>query len=120
MEKNVELFDDEEIITLYDEEDNPVDFAEVACVEYEGKFYAILQPIDEVEGMEEDEVIICLLEEQDDETELITPVTDEELGEKIFNEYLKAVADEEYSEDDCDCDDDCGHEGCGCGSKDKK
>jgi len=112
--ENVELFDDEEIITLYDEDDNPVDFAEVACVEYEGKFYAILQPIDEVEGMEEDEVIICLLEEQDDETELITPVTDEELGEKIFGEYLKAVADEECCDGECD-DDKCGEQGCGCG-----
>lgn len=103
---NVELFEDEEIITLQDENGNDVDFAEVACVEYEGKFYALLQPVDDVEGMEEDEVIICLLEPQDDETEIITPVMDDELAEKVFEEYLKAVADEECGCDDqeCDCD----------------
>lgn len=110
--ENVEFFDDEEIITLYDEDDNPVDFAEVACVEYEGNFYALLQPVEPVEGMEEDEVIICLLEQQEDGTENVIPITDEELGEKVFNEYLKAVADEECDDEKCgSC--------CGCGAKEE-
>ena len=126
---NVEFFDDEEIITLYDENDTPVDFVEVACVEYENEFYALLEPVEPVEGLGEGEVIICKLEEQDDETELVTPVMDEELLDKIFNEYLKAAADADSEcgcGDDCDCGDDCGcgddchcEDNCGC-EKDNK
>ena len=42
----VQIIDDEEIITLFDEDDNPMDFYEVAVVEYEGELYALLQPAD--------------------------------------------------------------------------
>ncbi len=122
-EKKVEFIEEEEIITLYDENDNPVDFYEIAVVEYEEEFYVLLQPAEDVEGIEDDEVIICKMEEQDDETDLITPVNDEELLEKVFNEYLKAISEEGCGcgcgHDHCDCDGecDCEHEeGCDCDS----
>ena len=114
---NVEIFEDEEVITLEDENGNEVDFAEVACVELDGRFYVLLQPIDDVEGIEEDEVIICLVEPQDDETEMITPITDEALCERVFDEYLKAAAD-----DTCTCEDCTGGDkdsGCDCGCQGK-
>jgi len=121
--ETVELFEDEHIVTLTDEEGNSVEFAEVAAIEYEGKFYVLLQPIEDVEDFEEDEVIVCLVEPGDEEdTEIITAVEDEELAEKVFEEYLKAVADELG---DCTCDD-CGSKddsdcACGCqGKADKK
>jgi len=116
----VELFDDEQIVTLTDEEGNSVDFAEVACIEYEGNFYVLLQPVDDVEDFEEDEVIVCLVEKgESEDTEVITAVEDEELAEKVFDEYLKAVADELG---DCPCVD-CGRdddEKCECGCNGKK
>ena len=57
-DEKVQLFDDEEIITLFDEDDNPMDLYEVAVVEYEGELYALLQPAEEIEGIAEDEVLI--------------------------------------------------------------
>ena len=124
--ENCEIFDEEDIITLQDEHGNPIKFIEVACVEYEEEFYVLLSPAEEVEGIGEDEVIICKLEDQDDETQLIVPVEDEELMQKVFDEYLR-TADECGCgcdcDDDCDCDDcDCehDHEGhCCCGCEDK-
>lgn len=129
-EKKVEFIDDDEIITLYDENDNPVDFYEIAVVEYEDNFYALLQPAEEVEGIEEDEAIICKIDEQqDDDTDLLTPVNDEELLDKIFNEYLKAVAEEDECcchDENCDCEhhhehheheSDCCKHGDGCNCK---
>ncbi|MCL2556582.1 MAG: DUF1292 domain-containing protein [Firmicutes bacterium] len=117
--ETVELFEDEQIVTLTDEEGNSVDFAEVAGIEYEDKLYVLLQPVDEVEDFEEDEVIVCLVEKGEEEgAEIITAVEDEELAEKVFEEYLKAVADELG---DCPCDD-CGKEddeNCMCGCNDK-
>jgi len=106
-EKKVQIIEEEEIITLYDENDNPVDFYEVAVVEYEDEFYALLQPAEDVEGIADDEVIICKLEEQDDDTDLILPVNDEELLEKIFNEYLKEISEEGCG---CGCGEHCHHE----------
>lgn len=110
-EENVELIDDE-VITLYDDNNNPVDFHEVAVVEYQGEFYALLQPVEPMEGLEEDDGIIFKVVQTDDDTDTFEPVMDEELLDAVFNEYLKAEA--EFCDDcDCGCDDDgCDCEGC--------
>lgn len=118
-EQDVELIDDE-VITLYDDNNNPVDFYEVACVEYRGDFYALMQPVEPMEGLEDDEAIIFKVVQKDDETDEFEPVTDENVLEAVFNEYLKAAA--EAADDcgcgcDCECDEDgcdCRHDDCGC------
>lgn len=121
--ENCEIFDEEDIITLQDEEGNPIKFVEVACVEYENEFYVLLSPAEEVEGIGEDEVIICKLEDQDDETQLIVPLEDEELMQKVFDEYLRTAEEcgcDCGCEDDCDCEHDHEHGHCGCGCEDHK
>ena len=117
--ENVEIMEDDEIVTLYDDNNEPVDFYEVACVEYKDDYYALLEPVEEMEGLEDGDVLIFKLEEQEDGTDLFMPVEDETLLNEVFDEYLKAVADHEY---DCgceDCDGECDCEGehhdCDCG-----
>ena len=117
-EENVELID-EEVITLYDDKNNPVDFNEVAVVEYQGDFYALLQPVEPMEGLGEDEAIIFKVVQKDEETDEFEPVTDESVLDAVFNEYLKAEAEFADGCDCCDCDD-CHHEhhdhgDCDCG-----
>ncbi|MCH5154181.1 MAG: DUF1292 domain-containing protein [Clostridiales bacterium] len=107
-DENVELIE-EEVITLYDDKNNPVDFNEVAVVEYEGDFYALLQPVEPMEGLDEDEAIIFKIVQKDDETDEFEPVTDEAVLEAVFNEYLKAEAEFEDGCDCCDCEDGCCH-----------
>ena len=63
-DENVELID-EEVITLYDDDNNPVDFNEEAVVEYEGDFYALLTPVKPMEGLAEDEALIFKIIEED-------------------------------------------------------
>lgn len=109
-EKNVELIDDE-TITLYDDDGKPVKFCEVACVEYQGEFYAFLQPVEKMEGVEEDDAFIFKVREEDEETDVFEPVTDDSIREAVFNEYLNAVAEAEAG-CDCDCDCDCDHDCC--------
>ncbi|HEY8423913.1 MAG TPA: DUF1292 domain-containing protein [Clostridia bacterium] len=107
-EFKVELMpeDNAEIITLYDEEDNEIPFYQIACVEHNDEFYAMLQPAAEVEGIGEDEVIVLkMLEAQDDEDDLFEPVTDEKLLDEIYEAYIKAV-EEEYEEEDEDYEED--------------
>ena len=46
--------DNEDPITLYDENDKPVRFDQVAIIPMDEKLYAILKPIDEMEGVADD------------------------------------------------------------------
>ncbi|HEY8389833.1 MAG TPA: DUF1292 domain-containing protein [Clostridia bacterium] len=93
--------DSGEIITLYDEEENEVPFYQIACIEHNNDFYAMLQPVEEVEGIEEDEVIVLkMLEAKDEEDDIFEPVTDEELLDKIYEAYIKAVEEENNKEEE--------------------
>ena len=126
---DVELIDDDEVITLFDDDNNPVKFYEVACIEYQGEFYALMQPVEPMEGLGEDEALIFKVREEDEDNDVFEPETDEAVLDAVFNEYLNAMADAEC-ECDCDeCGDGCGcdHEhhhdhdcGCGCGHKHEK
>ncbi len=136
--QDVELLDEDEIITLYDDDNKPVKFYEVACVEYQGEFYALMQPVEPMEGLGEDEALIFKVREEDEDNDVFEPVTDERVLDAVFDEYLKAAAEAADEcgcgcgcEHDCDCDcdgDDCDcgdrHHGgdgeCGCGCEHKK
>ncbi|MDR0426620.1 MAG: DUF1292 domain-containing protein [Clostridiales bacterium] len=113
--ENVELIGEDEVVTLYDDDNNPVDFYEVAVVEYEEEFYALLEPVNPMEGIDEDEVIIFKLIEQEDGTDLFQPVESEEVLNAVFDEYLRTAADEHGHDCGCGCDE-CG-EGCAAGGE---
>ena len=70
--------DNEEPITLYDESDKPVKFDQVAIIPLDEKLYAILKPIDEMEGVADDEAIVFA-------------VTDEPVAIRVFDEYYKLL-----------------------------
>ncbi len=115
-EKDVELIDDDEVIMLFDDEGKPVNFYEVACIEYKDEFYALMQPVEPLEGMDEDEALIFKVREEDEENDVFEPVTDESILDAVFNEYLNAVAEAEGH--DCD---ECKHNvdnKCACDEKD--
>jgi len=97
--ENVEIFDKNSILTLITDE-GEVDFFEIAAVDYEGKFYALLQPVEPVDGLDEDEVLIFERQEGDGgpETDMFSLVADEKLLEKVFEEYIRKFADEETEE----------------------
>ncbi len=105
-EKDVELIDEDEVITLFDDDGKPVKFYEVACIEYKGEFYALMQPVEPMEGLGEDEALIFKVREEDEENDVFEPVTDEAVLDAVFNEYLNALAeaeDAECDDEDCEC-----------------
>ena len=94
-----------EIIELLDEDGKSVRFEHLMTVEYEGDPYVLLVPIDEVEDLDEDEVIILRIETGADDEDAYVGIEDEELLEKIFERYLEiAEADEEALEEEEDKD----------------
>ena len=86
----------ENIVELVDESGKPVKFEHLMTVDYEDALYALLAPIDTVEGIEDDEVVILKIEDgETEEDEVYVGVEDEELLEKIFERYLELAEAEE-------------------------
>lgn len=91
--------DNEDPITLYDENDKAVRFDQVAIIPYKEKLYAILKPIDEMEGVNDDEAIVFLVEEDDDGDAELTIETDESTAIKVFDEYYKLLDEAQAKEE---------------------
>lgn len=103
---------EEDLITLLDEDNNEINFLHTATVEYEGAMYVFLQPAEDMEDIEEDEVVVFKVEKDEKGEDLFVPIEDEELLSKVYEEFTKLI--EEYDEGDCGCG--CG-DGCDCGGE---
>lgn len=78
-------------VVLYDENDKAVRFDQVAIIPFEEKLFAILKPIDEMEGVADDEAIVFRIpEEPEGDAELVVE-TDEALAMRVFDEYYKLL-----------------------------
>jgi len=87
----VEIIEDnEEVITLTSADGEEVDFEEIAGICLNDKFYAILQPIELIEGMEEDEALVFEVTETEngDKFDL---VLDDDVIDAVFEEYNKLL-----------------------------
>lgn len=88
-----ELLQEEEssIITFVDENGEEVTFEYMDCIEYEGKEYLALLPVDEEENSE---VVILEIEPVDEENENYLSVEDEETLQAvytIFKDHYKDI-----------------------------
>ena len=90
------------VIELIDESGNTVKFDLVMTFDYEGKRYAALLPIDNVENVEDDEVV--LLEVVKDKSgENFVSIDNPVLLDEVFNEFIELfdeMADGDYEDDE--------------------
>lgn len=93
MENNEMLMEEEEsILTLTDENGDEIQFEYMDCIQYEGKEYLILMPVDE----ESNEIVILEIQPVDEENENYVAVEDEAILDAvygIFKERYKDVLD---------------------------
>ena len=90
--ENENLIPEEEessILTLTDEQGNDTDFEYLDCIEYGGKEYLVLMPVESVET----EIVILEIEPIDEENENYLAVEDEKLLNAIY-----AVFKEKYKD----------------------
>ena len=80
-------------IKLYNEENEEIEFEQIALVPIENKTYAILRPVVEMEGIAEDEALVFVIDEIDDEDCLVI-VEDDNIVDKVFEEYYKMLKEE--------------------------
>ena len=87
-----ELLQDEEeisILTLTDENGEDVDFEYLDCIEYEGKEYLVLMPVDSPTT----EIVILEVEPVDEENENYLAVLDEAVLDAVYGIFKERYKD---------------------------
>ena len=77
------------ILTLTDEKGEDTDFEYLDCIEYKGKEYLVLMPVESVET----EIVILEIEPVDEENENYLAVDDEKLLNEVY-----AIFKEKYKD----------------------
>lgn len=86
----------ENIITLLDDNDNPIDFEIIEMLEIAGKRYAFLLPLNDEEVVtEEDEAVIFRIDTGDDGEEIFAYIEDDEEWEMVVDTYNDMLFEEE-------------------------
>ena len=89
--ENENLIPEEEvsILTLTDENGADIDFEYLDCIEYQGKEYLVLLPVEE----ESDEIVILEVEPVDEENENYLAVSDEDVLDAVYAIFKERYAD---------------------------
>lgn len=87
--------EDEDIITLLTASGEEVDFVEIAGIAYKGNFYAILQPVELLEGMEEDEALVFKVTRGEDGEDKFEIELDDDIIDAVFKEYNRLLDEAE-------------------------
>lgn len=87
-----EEYDD--IITLTSENNEEIDFVNIAQIVYRSKIYAILQPVELLDGMDEDEAFVFEVKTDEEGQNSFTIVTDGEIIDEVFNRYNQLLEEE--------------------------
>lgn len=91
---------DDDIVELTTDEGKKLKFYFVGTIEYKGKNYSAFEPAEEIDGVSEDDLIIFELSGDDEETAELLPIEDEKLLDEVFEEFCKALDEEEDFEEE--------------------
>lgn len=86
--------ENDENIVLYNSQNEPIEFRQIAVIPYDMDIYLILQPIVMPDGANSDEALVFIIEDYDEEGFNINLVIDDKMIDIIFDEYYKLLADE--------------------------
>ena len=91
--------DREDIVELVDEDGNEVRFEHLMTLENGGKSYICLVPVEPMEDVAEDELVILRIETDDEGNDVYATIDDDEELDAAFEKYLEiAEADNEDDE----------------------
>ena len=92
--------DEDDIVTLVAANGKEIDFVEIAGIVYRGNFYAILQPVELLEGMNDNEAIVFRVTTNKEGTDNFDIELDETIIKAVYSEYEKLYDDAVGSSDD--------------------
>ena len=77
----------EDNIILYDDENNAVEFEQLAVIPMDDSVYVLLAPVTPMEGVGEDEAVVFVIEEDEDGEALLSLVIEDDVIDAVFGEY---------------------------------
>lgn len=90
-EKMNRFEEDDDIVTLMSATGEEIDFVEIAGIAYKGHFYAILQPVELLDGMDDDEALVFEVTRGTDGNDQFNIVLEDEIIDAVFAEYGKLL-----------------------------
>ena len=81
----------DDIITLLSATGEEIDFVEIAGIAHQGNFYAILQPVELIEGMDDDEALVFKVSRGENGEDKFEIELDDEIIDAIFEEYNRLL-----------------------------
>ena len=89
------LQEDDNIVTLTSNTGEEIDFVEVAGIAHKGNFYAILQPVNLLPGMDDDEALVFKVSRGNGGEDKFEIELDDDIIDAVFEEYNRLV--DEYN-----------------------
>jgi uncharacterized protein YrzB (UPF0473 family) len=90
------LEEDDDIVTLITANGEEVDFVEIAGINIgDGKFYAILQPVELLEGMDDDEALVFRVGRDSEGNDSFEIELDDDVIDAVFEEYNRLLDEAE-------------------------
>lgn len=90
---------EDDIVELTGDDGKKMKFYFVGTIEYKGKTYSAFEPAEEIEGIEEDDLIIFELSGDDEETAELLPIEDDALLDEVFNEFCRVMEEDELADE---------------------
>ena len=87
--KEMNPMQDDDVVTLLSDKGEEIDFVEIAGIAYKGHFYAILQPVELFEGMDDDEALVFEIIRAENGSDSFHIVLDDDIIDAVFEEYSK-------------------------------
>lgn len=85
---------DDDIVTLTSADGEEIDFIQIAGIAHKGSFYAILQPAELLEGMDDDEALVFKVTRGPDGGDHFEIELDDEIIDAVFAEYNRLLDQE--------------------------
>ena len=93
MHPEVEI-QEEDLIDLVDDSGRHLKFFHVGSTQFLKKWYAFFMPAEEIEGVDEETVVIFQVEKGDGGEEILLPVDDELLLEQVYEQFCREMEEE--------------------------
>ena len=85
-------------VILYNEHGEPVEFEQIAIIPYSERVYIILHPVTRLEGLGEDEGLVFTVDTNDDGSEVLNLVIENDIIDAVFDIYDSLVEEADSNE----------------------
>ncbi len=90
---------EDDIVELTTDDGKKLKFYFVGTIEYKGKMYSAFEPAEQIDGIEDDDLVIFELSGDDEETADLLPVEDDALLDEVFEEFCRVLEEDELAEE---------------------